>query len=45
MCEQKKEQNVSEVDLDELEQVTGGAFEDIPRVPERKIDDNLKKKI
>ena len=46
MCEQKKEQNVSEVELDELEQVTGGGvFDDIPRVPEHKIDDNLKKKI
>ena len=46
MCEQKKEQNVSEVELDELEQVTGGGvFDDIPCVPEHKIDDNLKKKI
>ena len=46
MCEQKKEQNVSEVELDELEQVTGGgAFDNIPRVPEHKLDDNLKSKI
>lgn len=36
---------IVEMDLDNLENVTGGAFEEIPRVPVNPIDDNLKGKI
>lgn len=35
-----------EIDLDELEQVTGGgAIDNVPRVPEKPIDDSLRNKI
>ena len=41
------EQETKELDLDELEQVTGGnnAFADVPRVPQHDIDDSLREKI
>ena len=40
--ENKKSQ---ELELDDLEDVTGGAFENVPRVPEHKIDNSLREKI
>lgn len=41
------EQETKELDLDDLEQVTGGnnAFADVPRVPQHDIDDSLREKI
>ena len=46
MAENEKEKNTQELDLEDLEKVTGGgAFDNVPRVPEHKIDDNLKSKI
>ena len=46
MAENEKEKNTQELDLEDLEQVTGGgAFDNVPRVPERNIDDKLKGKI
>lgn len=40
------EMETKELDLDDLEQVTGGsAFADVPRVPQHDIDDSLKGKI
>lgn len=41
------ENETQELDLDELEQVTGGnsAFADVPRVPQHDIDDSLREKI
>ncbi len=34
------------VELDDLEQVTGGgAFDNVPRVPQNPIDDSLREKI
>ncbi len=41
------EKETQELDLDELEQVTGGsnAFADVPRVPQHDIDDSLREKI
>ena len=46
MAENEKEKNTQELDLEELEQVTGGgAFDNVPRVPEHKIDDSLRSKI
>ncbi len=46
MSEKKKDKDkIREVPLDDLEQVTGGALDDVPRVPEHKIDNNLKNKI
>lgn len=45
--QQKEDENKKsqELEPDDLEQVTGGAFENVPRVPEHKIDDSLRKKI
>ena len=34
-----------EISLEELGNVSGGAFGNIPRVPTKEIDDNLKEKI
>ncbi len=47
MAENEKEKkNTQEVDLEDLEQVTGGgAFDNVPRVPEHKVDDSLRGKI
>ncbi len=52
MSQEKNEKNIKnpeklqEIDFDDLEKVTGGsAFDTIPRVPEKPIDDNLKSKI
>ena len=45
---QKKEdenKKPQELEPDDLEDVTGGSFENVPRVPEHKIDDSLRKKI
>ncbi len=40
------EQETQELDLDDLEQVTGGgAFDNVPRVPQHDIDDSLREKI
>ena len=40
------EQETLELDLDDLEQVTGGgAFDNVPRVPQHDIDDSLREKI
>lgn len=40
----KEKKDVQELNLEDLEYVTGGgAFDDVPRVPENPIDDNLKK--
>lgn len=39
------EEEVKEISLDELTEVSGGAFGNIPRVPTKQIDDNLKEKI
>lgn len=40
------EKETQELDLDELEQVTGGnAFADVPRVPQHDIDASLREKI
>ncbi len=46
MTDKKQEdEEVREVDLEDLEQVTGGgAFSNIPRVPEKPIDDQLRDK-
>ena len=42
-CKKKKSNVLSD---DALEQVSGaGAFDDVPRVPEKPIDDDLKNKI
>ena len=39
-------EEVKEIPLEELSEVTGGAtFANIPRVPTRKIDETLKEKI
>ena len=38
-------EEVKEISLDELNEVSGGAFGNIPRVPTKQIDDNLKEKI
>jgi hypothetical protein len=44
--EKENEKKVQEINLEELEQVTGGsAFGDVPRVPEKAIDDSLKNKV
>lgn len=41
-----EEPETQELNLDELEQVTGGgAFDNVPRVPQNPIDDTLKSKI
>ena len=47
MTDKKQEdEEVREVDLEDLEQVTGGGvFTDIPRVPEKPIDDQLRGKV
>ena len=45
MAENEKEKNTQELDLEDLQQVTGGAFDNVPRVPEHKIDDSLRSKI
>ena len=45
MCKKEDEKNVKEIELNDLENVTGGSFEDVPRVPEHKIDDSLREKI
>ena len=46
MCKKEDDKSVREIELDELENVTGGgAFDNVPRVPEHKIDDSLKRKI
>ncbi len=44
---QKEDENKKsqELELDDLENVTGGALENVPRVPEHKIDDSLRQKI
>jgi hypothetical protein len=42
--EDEKEQ-VQEIELDDLEQVTGGSLADAPRVPVHPIDDKLKEKV
>ncbi len=46
MTDKKQEdEEVREVDLEDLEQVTGGgAFSNIPRIPEKPIDDQLRGK-
>ena len=38
-------EEVKEISLDELSEVSGGAFGNIPRVPTKQIDDSLKEKI
>ncbi len=46
--EENKKPEAKELELDELEQVTGGsgdAFAGVPRVPEKQIDDSLRNKI
>lgn len=40
-----KKNKLKEVNLEDLKQVTGGSFENVPRVPEKPIDDPLKSKI
>ena len=47
MTDKKQEdEEVREVALDDLEQVTGGGvFTNIPRVPEKPIDDHLREKV
>ena len=46
MNNEKENKKIQEVDLEDLEKVTGGgAFDNVPRVPEHNIDDNLKSKI
>ncbi len=42
----QEDQEIQEIELDDLEQVTGGgAFSDVPRVKEHLIDDSLRKKV
>lgn len=44
----KEDENkeVQEIELDDLEQVAGGgAFDNVPRVPQNPIDDSLREKI
>ncbi|HIU57963.1 MAG TPA: hypothetical protein IAA61_09185 [Candidatus Ornithomonoglobus merdipullorum] len=47
MCKKEDEnKDVQEIELDDLEQVTGGgAFDNVPRVPQNPIDDSLREKI
>lgn len=47
MCKKAEEtQEPRELSLDELEQVTGGGvFDNVPRVPQKPIDDDLRSKI
>jgi hypothetical protein len=46
MSDKENEKEVQEVNLEDLEKVTGGtAFGDVPRVPEKAIDDSLKSKV
>lgn len=47
MCKKEDEnKDVQEIELDDLEQVTGGgAFDNVPRVPQKQIDDALREKI
>lgn len=47
MCKKNEEHPESqELELDELEQVTGGGvFDDVPRVPQKPIDEPLRSKI
>lgn len=47
MCKNENENpEIEEIDLDDLEQVTGGgAFDSVPRVPQNPIDDTLRDKI
>ncbi len=48
MNNNKKDDNKSnpkEINLETLKQVTGGSLENVPRVPEKPIDDPLKSKI
>lgn len=41
-----EENEIQELELDDLEQVTGGgAFDNVPRVPQNPIDDSLREKI
>ena len=35
-------EEVKEISLDELSEVSGGAFGNVPRVPTQEIDDSLK---
>ncbi len=46
MCKKEEEKKILEIDVDELEQVTGGGlFDEVPHVPEKPIDDSLRSKI
>ena len=44
MCNKdEKNQEIQDLNLDDLEQVTGGgAFDNVPRVPEHPIDEPLR---